>query len=272
MALVRIALVAALCVALLYLLLPITPDLSDWHLCFEPALQAMIRSGTPYVVECYYNPPWAALLLTPFGLLHGRAQDIVVMFLSSAVLGWFVLHHGWPLWGLLFLVFSTPVLGMLTFGNLEWMVILGATLPARWGILLVMIKPQAGIGLVMYWIVKAWRTSGIVGVVRVVAPFVAVVALSALIWGAFWTKGVHLPSANWNTGGWPYTIPVGLLLFLWGIAASQPLLALASSPFWSPYAGLYSFTPLMLTLTRYPKILALVVILQWVVILLMVYG
>jgi hypothetical protein len=104
------------------------------------------------------------------------------------------------------------------------------------------------------------------------APFTVVVALSALIWGAFWTKGAHLPTASWNGSGWPYTIPVGLLLFLWGIAASQPALTLASSPLLSPYAGLYSFTPLVLTLARYPKILALVVILQWAVILLIVYA
>jgi hypothetical protein len=170
MALVRIALVAALCVALIYLLLPITPDLSDWHLCFEPALQAVIRLDTPYVVGCYYNPPWAALLLTPFALLHGRVQDIVIVFLASAALGRFILRQGWPLWGLAFLVFSTPVMAMLTFGNLEWMVILGATLPARWGIFLAMIKPQAGIGLVMYWTIKEWRRHGIAGIVQCSRP------------------------------------------------------------------------------------------------------
>jgi len=103
------------------------------------------------------------------------------------------------------------------------------------------------------------------------APFTAVVTLSALIWGAFWTEGAQLPHTSWNSSGWPYTIPVGLLLLLGGIAASQPVWALAASPLLAPYAALYSFTPLVLALARYPKILALVVILQWAVILLTVY-
>jgi len=270
--LLRITVVAALCVALIYLLLPIPPDLSDWHGCFVPAIKQVIRLNSPYSISCYYNPPWAALLLTPFTLLHNRAHDIAVVFVASAALGWYIHRQGWPLWGLLFLVFTTPVVSMLTFGNLEWLVVFGATLPPRWGLILLAIKPQASVGLIAYWTVRAWRRSRMLGIVHLFIPLTAVTALSFLVLGPFWTHGSHLPNTNWNSSAWPYSLPFGVLLLLGGIVTSQSTLALAASPLLSPYAVIYSFTPLVLALARFPKILAGVVVLQWMVILLLVYA
>lgn len=264
--------VAALCVALIYLLLPTPPDLSDWHGCFVPAIKQIIQLNSPYSVPCYYNPPWAALLLTPFTLLRNQAHDIAVVFTASMALGWYIHRQGWPLWGLLFLAFTAPVVSMLTFGNLEWLVVFGATLPPRWGLILLAIKPQAGVGLIAYWTVKAWRRHRILGIVQLFIPLTTAAALSFLVLGRFWAYGSHLPNTSWNSSIWPYSLPFGALLLLGGIATSQAALALAASPLLSPYAAIYSFTPLVLALARFPKILAGVVLLQWAAILLLVYA
>jgi hypothetical protein len=249
------------------------PPALDWDGSFCPASRAMVAGRSPYEGTDFVGPPWALLPLLPYAgdVMAGRAALFVLALVVYALVAVSADPSGRtdasPVAMGLFLV-SPPVIHSLWNSNLEWLVLLGLLLPPRWGLLLVVIKPQVGAGVAVWWVAEVWREGGWRAVVRTVWPVTAALGVSLLVFG-FWPRhALHPPGLPWNASLWPWSLPVGLGLLAYGIWKRQMLPALAAAPFCSPFVLLHAWTGAVLALVGRTWALALVVGGLWGLVLL----
>ncbi len=232
---------------------------TDIRLLF-PAGQAVLQLQDPYrAAPAFYSPPWMLLFIAPLALLPVQVAYILWTILGIA--GYLVafrrMHMAWTVAFLL--LFSPLVMGNLIFGNFDWLILLGATLPPALGIWLLALKPQLGIALAAFWawlsLKRGWRTF-----VTVLGP----ISLASL---ASFLLGYHLPAASqmsWSVDVWPWGIPVGALLAYLAFRREDPVLALAASPFLTPYVVWHSWIVVLLPLARNRWALAAGILISWV--------
>jgi hypothetical protein len=139
-------------------------------------------------------------------------------------------------------VLSPPVLHSLVNANNDWLALIGFVLPPQIGLLFVVIKPQIGAVIALYWLIEAWRTGGIREVVRVFWLVTVAMALSFLIFG-WWVSNFQGATAlDWNASLFPASIPVGLALVVAAIRRRNARFAMAASPCLSPYVLLHAWS------------------------------
>lgn len=115
--------------------------------------------------------------------------------------------------------------------------------PPPVGVLLALIKPQVGGGVVVYWTVRAWRTAGARGVVRLLLPATIAISAALIVYGPWFHVTGELPA---GLPLFPWGVPMGVWLLVRGIQTRRPRWALAASPFFAPYVQFYSLAVLML--------------------------
>lgn len=240
----------------------------DWETVFRPAALALSSGHSPYQVDEFFAAPWGLLALIPVAHLAHNFGRGVYFLLSAAAYAWVAYRLGArPVTLVAFLV-SPPVLhGFLT-GNIDWLVLTGLTFPPQIGLLLVMIKPQIGAGIAIYWLVEAWRSGGFRRVIQDFWPLTLLSLSSLLIFG-FWPlrsmQLVEVPK-NFNMSLWPWSLPLGLLLLAAGIYQRERRFAISASPFLSPHVVFHSYAVVLagiLPSTRY-TILAVLGLWIWV--------
>jgi hypothetical protein len=245
----------------------ILPSAVDWQGTFAPSSQALVRGQSPYGHGFgFYNPPWALVPLLPFAadVVMGRAALFV---LALVVISLVVVQLGGSPVSLGVILISPPVVHMLLNGNLEWLVLAGLLLPPRWGLFFVLIKPQVGAGVAVWWIAEAWREAGWRGVIILAWP-VSLAFLGSLALFGLWPLRAHATTALWwNASFWPWTVPIGLALLAWGVWKRDLLPALAAAPFLSPYVLFHAWSGALVALVRRPAVLAIVVSMLWVLVL-----
>lgn len=245
----------------------VLPPGVDWSQTFYPSSQALVRGQSPYGHGFgFFNPPWALVPLLPFAAdeVVGRAA---VFVLALVVICLVVYQVGGSPVSLGLVVISPPVVDSLYTGNLEFLVLAGLLVPPRWGLFLVLVKPQVGAGLAVWWIIEAWRDGGWWGVWDLLWPVGLVGLISIALFG-LWPLQLRDPVlAKWNASFWPWSIPAGLALLGWGVWKREPLPALAAAPMLAPHVVFYSWSGAMVALVRRPEILAVVVAGLWIVIL-----
>nr|MBN1230058.1 hypothetical protein [Anaerolineae bacterium] len=172
---------------------------------------------------------------------------------------------------LAFFLLSPPVLHSLLNGNIDWMVLVGYTLPPRFGLLLVVLKPQMGSVVGLFWLIEAWRNGGPKEVLRVFWPVAFLLALSFAFYGLWPLRFEREIDLWWNASLWPTSIPVGLVLLVAAIRRRDLRYAIGASPCLSPYVLLHSWSGALVTLvkTRWELIAAviglwLLVAIRWV--------
>ena len=69
--------------------------------------------------------------------------------------------------------------------NIDWLVSLGIVMPPQWGIFLLLGKPQMGIGIVIMWLIHAWRQGKTKEVIKLIGP-VGIISLLSFIPFGFW--------------------------------------------------------------------------------------
>lgn len=208
---------------------------ADWFSQFDPTARGVLQGRSPYDQPVFSNPPWASLLLVPFVLLPpdlARGLVLVCTVASWVFVGW-RLHA--PKFAMIALLLSPTAIAALLAANLDAFVILGVLLPPAWGLLLLMIKPQIGVGPAAYYLVEAWRNSRAKGVLRTFMPVVAAFLLSAILFPGWMGRFLDKPANVWNRSLFPYGIPLGAL-FLWlSVRSRNVFWAIASTPFLTPY-------------------------------------
>lgn len=246
----------------------------DWHEAFRPASIALMSGHSPYQVEKFYNPPWALLPLLPLALMpenFGRGLLFAISLLSLATVAYRLKARPFAL--LAFLL-SPPVLHGLLNANIDWLAMLGFVLPPQLGLPFVLVKPQIGIGMAIFWLTEAWREGRSRQIVKILWPTLLLSIASVALYGLWPLRLLHITdySRNFNASLWPLSIPVGLGLLAMAIYTRNHRYAMASAPLLSPHVVFHSYAGPLAALLPATRWMMIAVIALWVVALLKVLS
>jgi hypothetical protein len=264
----------AIFTALLFLAIVLTwvvylhiPLDTDWSGSYRPATQMMLNGQSPYTRWGIFVPPWTFLPLIPFAILPpqpGRAVLFTVSLASFAFVSYRLKAK--PI-ALIAILFSYPILYSLLYGNLEWLIALGFVLPPQIGLFFVLIKPQIGAPIAMFWLFETWRQGGLKEVARVFLPASLAFLVSFVVFG-FWpllalNSGVI--GAPYNSSLWPHSIPLGIALLIAAIRSRKLGLSIVSAPFLSIYIAPQSWSIAILGLADDSVIVFAASLSTWIV-------
>jgi hypothetical protein len=247
------ALVLPVFLALVWAVAAHVPVGVDFHVVFYPAARAVIERTSPYSVQGFYNPPWLLPLLSPLGLLPEKlAWGVFVTGGLVCYLTAFA-RAGMDRLEIVLAMFSPLVLYGLWYGNIDFLVLLGAMLPVKYGIWLVSLKPQMGAVLLLLWARRGeWR------VVLLAGTGVLAVMLF---------RPPPIGDMFWNTSVWPWGIPTGVALAVLAFLRNDERLALGAGPFLSPYVAVPSWVTVLPPLQGRRKLLIVFLVLSWAAVL-----
>lgn len=219
----------------------------DWKKCIRPDALMVITGRSPYAEGCGLNPPWAYLLLAPIALFPppvGAAMMFSMNFLIYSIILFRLKAK--PLAMAAFL--TTPLVYLNgTNGNIDWLALLGLVLPQRIGLLFLLIKPQIGAGLALFWVINTWRTAGIGKAVNLVLPTLAAYLVSFVLFGLWPLKILHtMPDDPYNSSLGMVGVVIGGVLLVSALRQKKSDWALISTPLMAPYINIHSFAAVVL--------------------------
>jgi len=216
---------------------------ADWYNTYDPAARGIFFGQSPYEQPLYLNPPWAVLLLIPFVLFPPMLARGLVLVASVVAL----IYTAWRLranmLAIIALLLSPTAVGSLLAGNLDSFVQLGMFLPLAWGLLILMIKPQVGVGVAAYYLVDTWRNNQdkVKALLRTFVPVALAYIVAAIIFPVWIERMVSKPENIWNRSIFPYGIPIGLFFLYLAIRRRNAFFAMAATPFFAPYLTFYTY-------------------------------
>jgi hypothetical protein len=236
------------CIILIVLTYKFIPTGLDWRKNLRAGSLALLNGESPYSVKSFYNPPWTLIPLLPLAILPERVGGTIILL--GGLLGYFILLHKLKanIFTTLIFILSPPILEDLRLGNINWLVMLGYIMPPQIGLFFVLMKPQVGGVMVLYWLVEAWHQGGIKRIIKVFLPISITTVLSLIVFGLWPFKMSHAIDVFWNLSLWPYSIPFGLILLVSALKHRKVSHAYMASPFFSPYVALYSYGTVILGL------------------------
>jgi len=226
-------------VFLAILLMAVSPYLPvgiDWHNTYRPAALAMLQGKSPFSIEIYYAAPWALVPLMPFAVMPYWLGRLGVFILGLCAFAFTAYRLGARNWNLVIFMMSAAVIGCLNNGNIEWMPLLGIVLPPQYGLILLAVKPQLGVGLGVYWLITIWKDKGFWQMTRTFAPVLLLILASVALYG-FWFLRFEQTVA-WsrdNTSLGLQGMFIGAVALVWSIHNHDDRTALAAGPFLAPY-------------------------------------
>lgn len=215
---------------------------------FYSAAQSVLIGQSPYSVSQYVTPPWSLLPVIPLALLPIQYANAV--WFICAISAWIYIAYrlrASPV-ATVALLLSYPVVYGLHYGQIEWMAMVGLVLPPQAGLFLLLIKPQSGMAIAIFYLAKAWQSGGVRELLRVFGPVTVAFLLSFAVYGPWPLQGAFSLSANWNLSPWPIMIPAGLVLLCSAIQSKERRHAMAASPLLSPYVAVHSWAVALLSL------------------------
>lgn len=234
----------------------------DLEQSFLPATKLLLSGKSPYNAP-FYNPPWALLPVIPFTLLPLKVARAAFATVTLLIYFYIARKLGASIVAAVAFVISPPVIISVIYGSLDWLVLLGLILPPSLGVLLLITKPQVGVGAVLYRLVKAkhWHKRW-----DILLPTIILTLLSLLIYGLWPLNTMHAETdsttVGFNTTAW-WTVPIGVYLLARGIRDEDISLAIAASPFFSPHVTIYSWCVLFLPLLKDTKLTIIASSLFW---------
>lgn len=238
---------------------------SDWSYTLRPAALALLSGQSPYTVATYVSPPWILLPLIPIAILPAQLGQVVVFWLTLATYATLARANGARPWSVVALLISYPVVYSLAYCQNDWLVLLGLVLPPWLGLLLLMAKPQIGIGVAFFLGYQAWSTGGLRKLVLLFLPLTILVLIAFALFGpALFTRPSTVNSLA-NTSLWPRAIPIGLVLLVAALRRKSKFRSLVASPFLSPYVPIHSWAAVIIGLSDDPWYPLLISAGSWVV-------
>ena len=212
----------------------------DWPI-FYAATRNIFSGHGPYETMGYLLPPWADLVLLPFVLFSENIPQGLMFGVSLFTLIFIMWRLRLPPVGAAAFLISPTAVGALLIHNIDPFVVAGILFPPAWGLFLLLMKPQIGFGLTIYYLVEAWRIGRFSKVFKTFAPISFVYILSMVIFPIWIDRILHQPQDPWNRSFFPYAIPIGIFLLWFSIQRRNPYYALASAPFFTPYLTFYTY-------------------------------
>lgn len=250
---------------------------TDWFNMFQPVGERALSGDLRFYGDTgFYNPPYAVLLIAPLSALDpltGSALWTAIMFAS-----YFTFAVGLkfkPASAFFFLV-SGPVVLSLWWGNLDGLIFLGAVISPFLGIPLLLLKPQVGIGLILYYTIHYFAEPGIDRETLIGFEAAAIIGLCILIAPGMIASFNSVSNVNLSLLRHGFilaflSIWVGGALTVSGVATRNKALALAASPFFAPYVAFNSLAGLLAPLGKRPLYMGALSVLSWVVVIAMYY-
>jgi hypothetical protein len=218
----------------------------DWRKAFQPATIAMLRGQSPYSIPGFYSPPWTLIPLIPLSLLTAGVS-MSILFVGNLA-GWVyaAARIGVNKWLLIPFFFLSGAMANAVLGNLDGLIVLGLFLPPWVGIPILMIKPQVGIPVTIFWLgVIAFDNAAVkdraVRLAKTLLPFAVLFALSIVLYGDWFMSSQDVIGKWWNTAPFPHAIPLGVWLVWKSIHHRDIRYAVAAIPFLSPYISAYTW-------------------------------
>ena len=209
---------------------------TDWDTTFLPALRAWFSGGDP--LAYIYNPPWVLVPLVPFALAPYIVGRIALFACALAVFVAVALRvfHARAI-GVVALMASPLAIDALVFGNVEWLAMLGLLFPTWAAIPFLLIKPQIGAGVVALLIYLEWRGRGWKRAIIALIPTICLSFISFIVFGNWLARMAtytQFQNSLLNLSFFPYTLPLGLALFVAAIRTRRVEYALACAPCFFP--------------------------------------
>lgn len=219
----------------------------DWRLYFQPAAESLMRGRSPYDVSGFWNPPWMLLPIMIFAKMPLEIAAPMLFVLNTMACIWASLRLGMNKFVVFpFFIFFGSMMNSVM-GNIDGLLALGLLCPPWLGIIILMIKPQVGFPIVLFWVANELAQKGTVRqkaarVLRLLLPFTILLIASTFLYGAWFLHSVDAIGKTWNTAPWPLGIPVGLWLVGAGIQKRDVSFVLMSTPFITPYLTIYTWS------------------------------
>jgi hypothetical protein len=263
-----IGLLVALLFVIFKLLYAVIPDGRDWAVFFRPAIIRLFSGGSPYAIISNY-PPWALLPIAPLALLPTRVGTTIMVIASPVIFGFIAHKLGAKLLPVIFLAFSSPVIHNAINNSLDWIPALGLLMPPQIGLFFVLIKPQAGIGVAVFWFFEAWQKDRFKGVIHIFWPVSIAYLISFALYG-FWPStivdfGLKMAGQNQDANLFPWSVPLGLGILFYAIRKKLQTLSISASPLLSPYEAMQSWSSFLLGLVNYPALSISACIISWII-------
>lgn len=262
------ALVFSAFVYVVYTQLPVNVDWSpdgpfsigvDWKGYFRVAALKAISGENPYAGDTMMqNPPWILILTIPVALLSPGLGAAVMFVLTFFGYGLACYRLGLkPLATIVF--FSFPLLWYCAInGNIDWLVAIGFTLPPQIGLFFVLLKPQLGIGVVIFWLWQAWQKGGLKQVLRICLPVFVAFLISFVVYGLWPLRIIRERMVDpYNASFWPMTAVLGAAMLYYALRKNKKPLAISASPFLTPYLSMHGYAIALLGLGNTPLIISM---------------
>jgi hypothetical protein len=237
---------------------------ADWQGALLPACRELLAFRSPYDQFNFFNPAWALLPLLPLSFLPDKVGSVILSITNVMVFA-YIAHRlkARPL--IVILIATLPPVLYST--NIDWMVALGLIMPPQIGLFFVLVKPQVGVFIALFWFSQAARY-GVREVLRTFAPVTVAFILSFIVFGFYplkWVGQLSLLDNHWNIQIFPYGIPVGLVLIGTSLRNKQLGLSATAAPFLSPYSLMWSWPVAVLGLLPDAFITTLAIAGIWII-------
>lgn len=218
------------------------PD-ADWRNKFYPLIRDCFRGVSPYWNPAFQYPPWVVLPLFPFVIFPINISRGLLFVSSILFVGFFAYKTKNKFLTILAVLISSTVVGSIIAGNIDALLILAMFLPPAWMLFFLMIKPQIGVGVALYFLYDVWKSKNLLKGIQIFAPVVAGYIITIIIFPDFLTRIINTTSvfSIWNRSIFPYGVPIGIFLLWFSIYRKNVFYALAAGPFLSPYTTFFSY-------------------------------
>lgn len=224
------------------------PD-ADWLKIYYPTAHRFLAGLSPYdklYPDCGYcvfvNPPWTLFITIPLTVLPAQLSRGLIFIFSIIS----IIFFGWKIKAspltIVFILLSPTVIGSLLAGNLDLILLPAFFLPAPIALIILMIKPQIGLGLAIFYFISLISGRNWKALIYTFTPVSLAFFLSAIFFPG-WISIISDMAANpWNRSIFPYGIPVAIFLIIISVKDKNKLLSIGASPFLSPYLTFYSYS------------------------------
>lgn len=220
---------------------------------FYPAGRALLEGHNPYEVPGFFNPPWSLVVLTPLSLFPPEIARVVLALMSFSAFCYVGLRFRMSPVAYIAFLLSPSVLLILLVANLDGLMLLGLLMPPPVGLFFVLLKPQFGAVIALFWFVESWRAQGWRGVVRTFAPVAVVSGLSLPLFGLWPLSMQKAVGSYWNMSLFPWSIIPGILLLYRALRSGRIGSALPAALFLSPYVSMPTWSGALLSLASHDR-------------------